>query len=179
MLCQKCHKNRATVRYAEVIDGKVTDLHLCRTCLEEREHETAAGFELSGPAPTFRHHGAVDLLTDLPAEKRICPACKTKFVEVVATGQLGCGTCYDTFADRLAPLLLGFHVSARHRGKAPQHDDALKRIRAELRTKRALLQSSLSMENYEDAAVLRDEIRLLEAGLRTRQRDKAGTVESS
>ena len=102
--------------------------------------------------------------------------CGTRFVEVLRTGRVGCSTCYGTFLEQLKPLLQMFHVRARHCGKAPQADDVHDRICAELQTKRALLRSLVRSENYEDAAVLRDEIRKLEAGLRARKRDTAGSI---
>ncbi len=46
-------------------------------------------------------------------------------------------------------------------------DDARAQVRAELQSKRTLLKTALSTENYEEAAILRDEIRVLESGLST------------
>ena len=51
MLCQKCHKNLASVRYAEVVDGKVNNLQLCQDCLSRQQDEVEIGFELSDPSP--------------------------------------------------------------------------------------------------------------------------------
>ena len=45
------------------------------------------------------------------------------------------------------------------------NDDARARVRSELQSKRALLKTALNLENYEEAASLRDEIRSLETGL--------------
>ena len=44
-------------------------------------------------------------------------------------------------------------------------NNARERVRSELVSKRALLKTALNMENYEEAAALRDEIKVLETGL--------------
>ena len=81
------------------------------------------------------------------------------------TGKVGCTTCYETFPAELESLLEGIHIALIHRGKVPHLDDARARSRAELQTKRALLKTALNVENYEEAATLRDHIRALETGL--------------
>ena len=165
MLCQNCHKNLATVRYAEVVDGKVTDRHLCPRCIAKQREGSATGFELSGPAPSLKIIPGIQFIRDRTAFQRSCSCCTTKFLDVCKTGTLGCPVCYEAFSQELESLLKGLHGTPFHRGKVPRVDDKRARIRAELQTKRALLRSSLRMENYEDAAHLRDEIKALESGL--------------
>ena len=62
----------------------------------------------------------------------------------------------------------GLHIGLAHRGKSlAMRDDARAQIRADLQAKRALLKSALQMENYEEAAALRDGIQRLEADLKS------------
>lgn len=169
MLCQRCHKNLATVRYAEVVDGKVTDLHFCSDCLLRHQESSQTGFELSGPAPAPRHTPAQESggqQSDSVVAQRTCSSCGMLLKHAVKTGQVGCSQCYSEFADDLEPMLRAAHTAMRHRGKAPHRDDAREALRAELQTKRALLRTALKMENYEEAAVLRDEIKALDTGMR-------------
>lgn len=166
MLCQNCHKNLASVRYAEVVDGKVSDLHLCQECLNKRQEETSTGFQFAKPAPFVRKSQVTTSTTPEPGEARqSCTACNTTLKQIIDTGKVGCSTCYETFPAQLESLLEGIHVALTHRGKVPKLDDARARVRADLQSKRALLKSALGMENYEEAAALRDEIRALETGL--------------
>ena len=78
---------------------------------------------------------------------------------------VGCADCYDAFAEELDTILMDIHAGLTHTGKIPHLDDSRTRVRADLQTKRALLKSSLGAERYEEAAVLRDEIKQLEKGL--------------
>ena len=164
MLCQKCQKNLATVRYAEVVAGKVTEQQLCADCLAKQQDDPSPGFELSGPTPGSapppkRSQGR-------PASKtpRLCKACGMPLSKVDDTGKMGCVACYTNFAEDLAPLLASLHGGARHQGKKfwQQTDDIRARLGTDLQTKRTLLRSTLETENYEEAAKLRDEIQQLE-----------------
>jgi protein arginine kinase activator len=160
MICQKCHKNLATARYAEVVDGKVTDLHLCGECMRRYQDNDVTGFELSGPVS---RNTAPAPPQDPPViNVRTCRQCGTSLRDLMRLGRVGCPACYESFAEQLDPLLRGLHTSIRHRGKSPRIDDARERLRAELQGKRALLRSALKLENYEEAAVLRDNVRSLE-----------------
>jgi len=94
-----------------------------------------------------------------------CTACATRLQELMETGKVGCSICYESFPAELEALMEGIHIALTHRGKIPRLDDARVRVRSELQTKRSLLKTALSVENYEDAASLRDEIRALEQGL--------------
>lgn len=165
MLCQKCHKNLATVRYAEVVDGRVRDLHLCQDCLACQQNMASAGFELAGASGTARRHGAVASDAPRSALRRSCRGCGLSLESLMNTGQAGCALCYEVFGDAVSSIIEGIHGASRHQGKAPELTDARLRVGEELQAKRTLLRTTLSTENYEEAAILRDEIRALEAAL--------------
>lgn len=165
MLCQMCHKNLSTMRYAEVVNGKVSDVHLCAECLGKHQQDATTGFGLAAgsvPAPSLRNAVALDT-TVVP--RRTCPSCGAELTEVLQKGRAGCTVCYDTFGDQLEKPLRDFHFALIHRGKVPRQTDSRARARADLQKRRALLRSSLKLENYEEAAVLRDEIKHLEESL--------------
>ena len=163
MLCEKCNKNRATVRYSEVINGKVSILSLCQECMDAQQKSDATGFRLAAPSPMRRI--VVPPGVGASAKKKTCPSCGVALHEVSASCVVGCGKCYEAFAGELDVLLPELHGAARHQGKALHIDDARERVRAELQTKRALLRSALKVENYEEAAALRDIIRSLQEEL--------------
>lgn len=165
MLCQKCHKNLATVRYAEVVDGKVTDQHLCFECMAAHQKNAALGFELTGPPSAGRKPSSAHVARDVVRGQRACPACGARLGRILETGAVGCAQCYTTFVEDIDNVLEGLHRSLHHTGKVPRVDDDRTRLRAELQAKRALLRSVLRAEKYEEAAGLRDEIRALEEGL--------------
>jgi len=165
MVCRKCHKNLATIRYAEVIDGTVTDVMICRECYERMEQEDSSGFEIAGAAPTPKRPPAPSQKTDTLARQQVCRSCGMGLPDALQEGRVGCAVCYEQFGPQLDAYLEARHAGLEHRGKTPHLDNAREQARTELQTKRALLRSALETENYEDAAVLRDAIRDLESAL--------------
>lgn len=162
MLCQKCHKNLATVRYAEVIDGQVKELHMCSGCIDEHDTEEASGFALSGDAPAPRRNVRRRRPSETLTANIECQSCGSESKQIVEEAMVGCAMCYDTYGDELENLVRERHAALIHRGKAPNRDDQREQLRVELQTKRALLRSALRSERYEEAALLRDEIKELE-----------------
>lgn len=166
MVCDICGKKEATVHLTEIINDKVTKLHLCEECAREK------GEEMEG------HFGLADLLAGLadlgvqPEEataiKTKCPSCGFTFQDFRKIGRLGCPKCYDTFKDNLAPLLRQIHGSDRHIGKIPQvmvkraaPKTAVKKTE-DLRELKMKLEKAIQLEEFEKAAKLRDEIREIE-----------------
>jgi len=78
---------------------------------------------------------------------------------------LGCPDCYQTFAEALEGLLKTMHKGTRHVGKVPE---SLRQTR-DLSDRLTLLQKKLSKaiedEDFEEAAILRDEIKQTTARL--------------
>jgi len=120
------------------------------------------GFEIAGDAPTPRRLSTSPRPSAVAVPKRLCKSCGRDLRDILKTGLAGCTMCYDVFEEALNPLMRGAQVALRHRGKTPRHDTPQEGVRASLQKKRALLRSVLKLENYEEAAVLRDEIRQLE-----------------
>jgi protein arginine kinase activator len=42
MLCQICGKNPATVHYTEAHDNKMSEIHVCENCAEEKGFQQSA-----------------------------------------------------------------------------------------------------------------------------------------
>jgi protein arginine kinase activator len=97
--------------------------------------------------------------------QRTCPQCETRLQSVLDTKMMGCPACYVQFADEIPALAAKLHEAQVHRGKAPHQTDARTQLRTDLQSKRTLLRSVLKSENYEAAAQLRDEIRVLESDM--------------
>tara|TARA_R110001592_G_scaffold54844_8_gene168104 strand:+ start:1137 stop:1658 length:522 start_codon:yes stop_codon:yes gene_type:complete len=165
MLCQKCHKRSGTIRYAEVVDGRVTDQFWCTECLAQ-QRSGDVGFEISEISPTRPNRDAIhSVVSRVVQSQQTCPACDTPLQRIVESNRVGCTTCYETFEKPLSELVNRLQNNTIHTGKAAHLTDARTQLRSDLRSKRSLLRSVLKAENYEEAAMLRDEIRSLESGL--------------
>jgi protein arginine kinase activator len=141
----------------EVIDGRRRDVHLCAPCarkagviLPEAPPELALDAVVQNLIVT--HVGElVGELADLA-----CPDCGLRFMEFRAGGRLGCPNDYSVFARGLLPLVQRTHGATRHVGKRARR---LPAARQRLRL-RSQLRHSIAREDYEQAAQLRDQLRV-------------------
>jgi protein arginine kinase activator len=159
MTCQNC-PDEATVHLTERIEGHRRELHLCAACAR------AAGVALPEAPPPLALDAVVQGLIVAHVGELVgelagltCPDCGLKFMEFRAGGRLGCPLDYRVFARGLLPLLGRAHGATRHVGKvARRRGDAGERLRL-----RSRLRDAIAREDYEQAATLRDQLRLKDA----------------
>lgn len=165
MICKKCMKNVATVKFTEVVDGNAVQHQLCRECYEACQHD-ASGFSMEVPKPgaNMKRRRSAGVSSETVSR---CLSCGTSLSSILETAQVGCANCYATYGNEIESMLEGLHRSLVHRGKSFVSDDARSRVSLELQSKRLLLRNMLKTEKYEEAARLRDEIAALESSART------------
>lgn len=158
MFCDICQKNNATVHLTEIINDKVVEMHICQVCAQVKTDELNKHLNISGFLGSL-----ADMVGEFPQERVLkCPSCGLSYDDFKKKGRLGCGKCYETFRRLLLPLLKKIHSATRHTGKAPLHLE--KRASSQLKTKELHqhLQRAIQLEEYEEAAKLRDQIKELE-----------------
>jgi len=162
MLCDICGKNQATVHLTEIVDNEVTELHLCEECARaksiEMEQQFGLGDLLAGLAEFAKG------IEPTESTKLKCPNCELSYDDFKKIGKLGCSQCYTTFKKYLSPLLKKIHGSHKHIGKAPVKlaHTLNNRKSLTLEELRQKLQRAIEMEEFEEAARIRDQIRELE-----------------
>ena len=88
--CQNCQKNPATLHLTEIQDNRMTELHLCQACAEEKG--------LNAPkSPKFSIGELLANMVDGMSntdEERVgpvqCPNCAMHYSTFRETGRLGC-----------------------------------------------------------------------------------------
>src|SRR3989441_825402 len=104
MLCQVCGKNPATVHFTEIHDNRMTEIHVCERCAEEKGLQASATAHKFDIADLLA--GMVDTMTSSDEERvgRIqCPRCGLLYSAFRETGRLGCAECYSAFQFQLRP----------------------------------------------------------------------------
>lgn len=165
MLCQVCSKNDATLHYTKIINGEIEELHLCEGC-SKGNHE----FDFD---KTFSFHKLLTEIIDGVQDSKIsnkqedlyCEKCNLKYSEFKQLGKLGCDQCYDSFKEKLFPLIKSVQGSDEHIGKIPSRASEGLKKQKEIEKLRDSLDQYILDENFEDAAVMRDRIRELEEEL--------------
>ncbi|MBL7157296.1 MAG: UvrB/UvrC motif-containing protein [Candidatus Omnitrophica bacterium] len=183
MQCDICHKEEASVHLTEIIDNKVTKLHLCENCAREKSTEMEEHFGLadllSGLAdlvPVTTKKGKFPSLnTGVDIDVGIkCPGCGFTFQKFRKIGRLGCPNCYDAFRSQLSPLLRKIHGYDRHTGKTPDKKRVVKDATVLLGDLKARLAKAIEHEEFEEAARLRDQIRSIEKNDKSESKENTG-----
>lgn len=177
MLCENCGKREAKVHYTENINGFTRELNLCEECSEKLGITDSLNFNM--PVDFSNLFGSlledfesVNFKPMLDEVKQVsCDSCGTTFEDIVNTGMMGCGNCYDVFSRRLDPILKRIQGANRHVGRIGKISDNKLNMdknenkieKTEKKSKLATLQDDLKNaikdERYEDAAKIRDEIK--------------------
>ena len=156
MICCVCKEKEATVHLTQIAKEQMQKVDLCEDCAKQKGVNDPAGFSLA------------DLLLGLGASQEIeqasggaeikCPTCGFTQADFKKAGRLGCADCYKTFAEGLEGLLKTMHKGTRHMGKVPQASQQSRDLSDRLKTLHKKLAKAVSDENFEQAALLRDEI---------------------
>lgn len=163
MLCCICKEREANVHYTQIEGGKMQKVDLCEECAKAKGVSDPAGFSLA------------DLLLGLGASHEIeeaaggaeikCARCGFTQADFKKAGRLGCPECYKTFAEPLESLLKTMHKGTRHVGKVPESLRQSRDLSDRLKQLQKRLARAIEQEDFEEAAILRDEIKQTTARL--------------
>lgn len=163
MRCDNCKERDAVINLTQVEhDSKVT-LHLCEQCAQEKGIETGTTV-LKSTLGTFLSAMGKGTNLPVPSDTARCPSCGATLLDFRDSGRLGCAQCYQAFGDHLRDLLRRLHGSSQHVGEryvAPGVNGEASAV-SELLELRDQLRRAVESENFERAAELRDQIRVLE-----------------
>ena len=157
MLCDVCQKNSATVHLTEIINEKVVEMHVCQPCAKSKAQELNEQLNISD------FLGGLAAMSELGIHKQSlkCSVCGLSYDEFKKNGRLGCSRCYVTFRQQLLPFLKRIHGLIKHTGKTPFDLDKEVTVQVELKELSKRLERAVQLEEYEEAAKLRDEIKSL------------------
>lgn len=157
MKCDVCGKNEATVHLTEIVNDKMTKLHLCEECAKEKGVEMEEHFGLSDLLAGLADLGATAEPSMVDVIK--CPSCGFTYQDFKKTGRLGCGECYEAFKKQLTPLLKRIHGADRHVGKIPVTVGKTVKDTITLQDLKIQMEKAIQTEEFEEAARLRDKIK--------------------
>lgn len=156
MKCDICHENDAILFVRQEVSGSVTEMHLCSECASKKgllSNATKTGLSLEG------------LLTGLVKnnrENKSCPCCGKKLSQIKKQKKAGCPECYNVFKNEIKEILQSMGITQKYTGSIPNVVPGYK----DNLTYRILLQDKLQKaiqnEDYEKAAVYRDQLKLLD-----------------
>jgi protein arginine kinase activator len=155
--CSEC-KNPISIHYSEIIKNQCTNIGMCSSCPQLSRRLKGIPYE-EHESPTKEGTGLV------------CGECGTTLANVKVGHHVGCSHCYEVFGDVIINELILSHTLfpgivkqkksvPMHVGRAPgetrEVSPSLKLIALN-----EALEETLKLEDYEQAALLRDQIREL------------------
>ena len=180
MLCEKCRIREANIKYTEIINGMKKEHNLCSQCAKEMDFGPYSAI-LEGEFPLSMLLSSLLGLSDSDAAARqqkteevVCPTCGTTYEEFIKNSRFGCADCYHVFDLLIGEKIKKLQDNASHTGKQPKMragkpPEAAVSSKGELqftkeeqiRQLERRLKAALEAEDYEQAAVCRDQIRAL------------------
>lgn len=162
MLCQNCNVNQATVFLHRIVNGQEQEYHLCSQCAKQIDAGISFEKLFQGFLDTFLTYDQKSSLAQQNniIEKLKCKKCGFTYDDFKNTGKLGCDECYKTFKTELLSVLKNIQGSTKHNGKIPKKF-SLKLHESEIENLKIKLKNAIEIEEYEEAARIRDEIKKL------------------
>lgn len=167
MLCCVCKEREAKVHLTQIVGDKMQKVDLCDQCAKQKGVNDPTGFSL---ADLLLGLGASQEMEQSAADVR-CSNCGFTQADFKKAGRLGCAECYETFKDGLEGLLKSMHKGTRHHGKVPQALQQSRDLADRLKTLQRKLDKAVAEEDFEQAALVRDEIKST--------KEKLGTISAS
>ena len=160
MLCEHCRKRNATTHITETINGVTKQLNLCSMCASELNY---GGFlENMNIGSLLGSVFVPDIVSG--REEKKCPLCRSTRSSITETGLAGCSECYRVFKNELLSPIEKIHGKVQHIGKRPPDVKKEKTTEDIIREKEENLRTAIENQDFETAAVLRDEIKELKGG---------------
>lgn len=189
MLCENCGENEATIHYTEIINGVRKEHHLCAECAKEFDFSGYTNI-LSGEFPFVRLLTGLlsannSVNKDNPMNHICCPQCNMSFEEFAKLGKFGCAECYNVFGPLIDDNMKRIHGDNVHKGriykghnKTTDGEDNIKEnisdtvskvnkadnTESDIKELSARLKEAVLIEDFEEAARLRDAIKALKEG---------------
>ncbi|MCD2138289.1 UvrB/UvrC motif-containing protein [Salinicoccus halitifaciens] len=167
MICESCQENEATVHITTGSGLNKTERYLCEVCANKSFSNQFANF----PDDSFNIHQLLQSLSaQQPAgagmkQKRHCDTCGSTIENILKNGKFGCADCYGTFSGKSNEIITRVQLyQTEHVGKVPAKSSAYLKVKKEIESLREKLAELVERQEFEEAAVVRDQIKSLEAG---------------
>ncbi|MVX66978.1 excinuclease ABC subunit B [Clostridium chromiireducens] len=171
MLCEKCGKNEAKVNLITVMNGQKHEVWLCENCVKDianipflNSMAQNINFPLQGMltemlSNTESNKSSID---NNKIKEIVCSSCGLTYNEFKRSGKLGCSDCYKDFKVVLEPRIKSLQAGVKHVGKIPKVKGRELVQKRRLKDLKEEMQKLIIDEEYERAAIVRDEIKKLE-----------------
>ncbi|MDR2720732.1 MAG: UvrB/UvrC motif-containing protein [Puniceicoccales bacterium] len=173
--CQFCGKP-ATVHFTQIINSEMQNVDLCDECATKHGLFEQGGSPLS-ILVALGETMFGNVQQNLTVNGLICSSCGCTPIVFKETGRLGCENCYRDLKPLIEKIIESFQKGMCHVGKrlcpsgAENNNDSQpcdarqSNFMRDVDDLKLELERAVTEERYEDAAILRDEIKNIRDGL--------------
>lgn len=149
MMCDACGVRASQITFNVLFSGKKVVRNYCAQCARMIRRGDAMGVQMA-------------VLNSLSSENTpACPKCGATIESLQKTGRVGCAACYRSFGAATEELIKKLNGTERQLAETMMETPVVSETQQKIRTLRYELAQAVSVENYERAASLRDEINAL------------------
>lgn len=149
MMCDACGARASQITFNVLFAGKKVVRNYCVQCARMIRRGDALGVQMA-------------VLNSLSTEEApACLKCGATIDSLQKTGRMGCAACYRSFGAATEELIKKLNGTERQLAETLMEAPVTSETQQKIRTLRDELVQAVSVENYERAALLRDEINAL------------------
>lgn len=185
MICSNCQKNQAVYRIHSTKNGKKTETLLCMECADNSHINTSNNKFLqdfinkntfvkvntrkannySNSNITVNSDNNPENISDNNPENisHICPTCGLNPKTFKTNGKFGCVECFKIFRPQILQIANKVQGTLAHTGKSPKNFTKAINTNVKIDKLKLEIKKAIELEEYEKAAEIRDEIKLLQA----------------
>lgn len=171
MICENCKQRPTKVTVTEIQNGEHVQRHYCEECAKEFHP-----FHLNFEQDPLSLHQLLSNWFGITENKQqeqkqqpetvTCSSCEWTFRQFINKGKFGCANCYESFHEQLPDVFSKLHNgNVKHVGKIPGAFGQTLQLKKQIESLRTLMRTAIGIENFEEAARLRDEVYALEKQL--------------
>lgn len=172
MECSECQKRPATLHFTQIINGQKTEVKVCEVCAKKKGYMNYSDdtYSLHNLLTGLFNFGTGSSNIDLQnnnlfaeVKELQCSQCNITFNDFQRIGKFGCANCYDSFKTKLDSIFRRVHSgNTKHNGKIPKRKGGTLHTKKEIELYRKKLHELIEREEFEQAAIVRDQIKKLE-----------------
>lgn len=163
MKCDMCGEREASVFLTQMYNNEIKKLHLCEKCAIANGLDLKNAISLTDALLGTSKQIKSEIKKEKNANK-YCPFCKMTYSDFRKRSRFGCPKCYETFQEELEVILKDMHSSTRHTGKKPIStikNNTISEVTESIEELKCKLFKAIESENYEEAAIIRDQLKHL------------------
>ncbi|HCG75216.1 MULTISPECIES: UvrB/UvrC motif-containing protein [Staphylococcus] len=177
MLCENCHLNEAEVKLTVKSKDGTHEKWVCSICAQgdnpwhqahddtsyhSHQDDIEEAFVVKQILQHLATKHGINFQEMAFKEEKQCPTCHMTLKDIAHVGKFGCANCYATFKDDIIDIVRRVQGGQfEHVGKTPQSSHKKLAIKKQIEEKTKYLNKLIEEQNFEEAAVIRDEIKAL------------------